>query len=63
MLDFLRLLIHALAAPLPGRKRSWKSRSPCAASAELLREARARKPRLTPADRLLFVWLCRLFRR
>ena len=60
MLEFLRLLIHALAAP-------FRTRAQLEAEITMLRHQlnvlrrQASRPRLTAADRLLFVWLCRLF--
>src|SRR6478735_8798477 len=60
MLDFLRLFLHALSAPL-------RTQAQLEAEITMLRHQlnvlgrRARRPRLTAADRLLFVWLCRLF--
>jgi transposase InsO family protein len=60
MLDFLRLLLHALAAP-------FRTQAQLEAEITTLRHQlnvlgrRASRPRLTAADRLLFVWLCRLF--
>jgi transposase InsO family protein len=60
MLAFLNLLLHALAAP-------FRTQAQLEAEITLLRHQlnvlRRQTPRsrLTPADRLLFVWLCRLF--
>jgi len=58
MLDFLRLVIHALAAPL-------RTQAQLEAEIALLRHQlkvlRRRTPRLTAVDRLLFAWLCQLF--
>ena len=60
MLDFLSLFLHALAAP-------FRTQAQLEAEITLLRDQlnvlrrRAQRPRLTAADRLLFVWLCRLF--
>jgi transposase InsO family protein len=60
MLDFLRLLIHALAAPLRTQAQLEAEIAMLRHQLNVLRRQSAR-PRLTPADRLLFVWLCRLF--
>ena len=60
MLDFLRLIVHALAAP-------FRTQAQLEAEITMLRHQlnvlrrRTPRPRLTTADRLLFVWLCRLF--
>jgi len=60
MLEFLSLLIHALAAP-------FRTQAQLEAEITMLRHQlnvlrrQAPRPRLTAADRLLFVWLCRLF--
>src|SRR5215468_7651918 len=60
MLEFLSLLIHALAA-------SFRTQAQLEAEIAMLRHqlnvlSRQRpRPRLTAADRVLFVWLCRLF--
>jgi putative transposase len=60
MLEFLSLLIHALAAPL-------RTQAQLEAEIAMLRHQlnvfrrQTPRPRLTPADRLLFTWLCRLF--
>src|ERR1700758_4753553 len=60
MLEFLRLIVHVLAAP-------FRTRAQLEAEITMLRHQlnvlrrQASRPRLTAADRLLFVWLCRLF--
>src|SRR5262245_28133302 len=60
MLDFLRLLIHALAAPLRTQAQLEAEIAMLRHQLNVLRRQTPR-PRLTAADRLLFVWLCRLF--
>jgi hypothetical protein len=60
MLDFLSLLIHALAAPLRTQARLEAEIIMLRHQLNVLRRQTPR-PRLTAADRLLFVWLCRLF--
>src|SRR5262245_21508780 len=57
MLELLSLLIHALASPFR-RKRNWK---PMLRHQLNVLHRQAPRPRLRAADRLLFVWLCRLF--
>jgi hypothetical protein len=61
MLDFLRLFVHVLVAP-------FRTQAQLEAEITLLRHQLivlgrqvSSRPRLTAADRLLFVWLCRLF--
>jgi hypothetical protein len=60
MVDFLRLLIQALAAP-------FRTQAQLEAEIMMLRHQlnvfrrQTPRPRVTAADRLLFVWLCRLF--
>src|SRR5258707_12125781 len=60
MLDFLRLLIHALAAPFRTQAQLEAEIAMLRHQLNVLRRQTPR-PRLTAADRLLFVWLCRLF--
>ena len=60
MLDFLRLLIHALTAPLRTQAQLEAEIAMLRHQLTVLRRQTPR-PRLTAADRLLFVWLCRLF--
>jgi transposase InsO family protein len=60
MLDFLRLLIHALAAPLRTQAQLEAEIAMLRHQLNVLRRQTPR-PRLTAADRVLFVWLCRLF--
>ena len=59
MLDFLRLLIHALAAPLRTQAQLEAESAMLRHQLNVLR-GQTPRPRLTPADRL-FVWLCQLF--
>ena len=60
MLDVLRLFLHVLAAP-------FRTQAQPEAEIAVLRHQlnvllrQTPRPRLTSADRLLFVWLCRLF--
>jgi hypothetical protein len=61
MLDFLRLFLHVLVAP-------FRTQAQLEAEITLLRHQlnglqrqASTRPPLTTADRLLFVWLCRLF--
>jgi transposase InsO family protein len=61
MLDFLRLFVHVLAAPLRTQARLEAEITMLRHQLNVLRRQAPSKPRLTAADRLLFVWLCRLF--
>jgi hypothetical protein len=61
MIAFLSLFVHVLVSPI-------KTRAPLEAEIVLLRHQLnvlhrrvPSKPKLTPADRLLFIWLYRLF--
>src|SRR5882757_8427632 len=60
MLEFLSLLLHALAAPLRTQARLEGEIAILRHQLNVLRRQTS-KPRLTAADRLLFVWLSRLF--
>src|ERR1700757_119960 len=60
MLEFLRLPIHALGAPLRTGAQLEAEITMLRHQLNVLRR-QASRPRLTAADRLLFVWLCRLF--
>jgi hypothetical protein len=60
MLEFLSLFIHALAAPFRTQAQLEAEIAMLRHQLNVLRRQTPR-PRLTPADRLLFVWLCRLF--
>jgi hypothetical protein len=61
MLDFLRLLLHALAAPLRTRAQLEAEIAMLRPQLNVLRRRASSRPRVTTADRLFFVWLCRLF--
>jgi hypothetical protein len=61
MLEFLRLIVHALAAPLRTQARLEAEIAMLRHQLNVLRRQASSRPRLTAADRFLFVWLCRLF--
>ena len=61
MLDFLRLLVHVLAAPFRTQAQLEAEITMLRHQLNVLRRQDPSRPRLTVADRLLFVWLCRLF--
>jgi hypothetical protein len=61
MLDFLRLLVHVLAAPFRTQAQLAAEITLLRHQLNVLRRQAPSKPRMTTADRLLFVWLCRLF--
>ena len=62
MIGFLILLLHVLVAPFKTRARLEAEVRAAAASVECsCVSARPSRPKLTVADRLLFVWLYRLF--
>jgi len=60
MASFLGLLLHALASPFKSQARLEAEIVFLRHQLNLLRRRLPAKPRLTPADRLLFVWLYRL---
>ena len=60
MLDFLRLFVHVLAMPFRTQARVEAEITMLRHQLNVLRRQAPSKPRLTAADRLLFVWLCRL---
>jgi transposase InsO family protein len=60
MASFLGLLLHALASPFKSQARLEAEIVILRHQLNLLRRRLPAKPRLTPADRLLFVWLYRL---
>jgi hypothetical protein len=60
MASFLGLLLHALASPFESQARLEAEIVFLRHQLTLLRPRLPAKPRLTPADRLLFVWLYRL---
>jgi transposase InsO family protein len=61
MLDFLRLFVHVLVAPFRTQAQLEAEITMLRHQLNVLRRQAPSKPRLTAADRLLFVWLCRLF--
>jgi hypothetical protein len=61
MLDFLRLFLHVLAAPLRTQAQLEAEVTLLRHQLNVLRRQAPSKPRLTAADRLLLVWLWRLF--
>jgi hypothetical protein len=61
MLDFLKLFVHMLAAPFRTQAQLEAEIALLRHQLNVLRRQTPRRPRLTAADRLLFVWLCRLF--
>jgi transposase InsO family protein len=61
MLDFLRLFVHVLAAPFRTQAQLEAEITLLRHQLNVLRRQASTRPRLTAADRLLFVWLCRLF--
>jgi hypothetical protein len=61
MLDFIRLFVHMLAAPFRTQAQLEAEITLLRQQLNVLRRQVASRPRLTAADRLLFVWLCRLF--
>jgi hypothetical protein len=60
MISFFGLLLHALASPFRSQARLEAEIVFLRHQLNLLRRRLPAKPRLTPADRLLFVWLYRL---
>ena len=61
MLDFLRLFVHVLAALFRTQAQLEAEITMLRHQLNVLQRQVASRPRLTGADRLLFVWLCRLF--
>ena len=61
MLDFLRLFLHVLAAPFWTQAQLEAEVTLLRHQLNVLRRQAPSKPRLTAADRLLFVWLWRQF--
>jgi putative transposase len=61
MIDFLGLLLHILAAPFRSGARQEAEIVLLRQQLNVLRRCVPPKPKLTVADRLLFVWLYRLF--
>ena len=62
MLDFLRLFLHVLAAPFRTQAQLEAEVTLLRHQLNVLRRQAPSKPRLTAADRLLLIWLWRLFR-
>src|SRR5258708_15882414 len=60
MIGFLILLLHVLVSPFKSQARLEAEIVFLRHQLNLLRRRLSAKPRLTPADRLLFVWLYRL---
>ena len=61
MLELLRLFVHVLVAPFRTQAQLEAEITLLRHQLNVLRRQAPSKPRLTAADRLLFVWLCRLF--
>ena len=61
MIAFLSLFIHILVSPFKTRARLEAEIVMLRHQLNVLRRGVPAKPRLTVADRLIFVWLCRLF--
>ena len=61
MVSFLGLLLHVLASPFKSQARLEAEIVLLRHQLNVLRRRVPAKPRLTAADRLLFVWLYRLF--
>jgi hypothetical protein len=61
MIDFVRLILHALAAPFRRQAQLEAEITMLRHQLNVLRRQVSAKPRLTAADRLLFVWLFWLF--
>src|SRR3984957_9370879 len=60
MVSFLGLLLHVLASPFKSQARLEAEIVFLRHQVNLLRRRLPARPKLTPADRLLFVWLYRL---
>ena len=61
MIAFLHLLLHIMVSPFKTRARLEAEIILLRHQVNVLRRRLAPKPKLTVADRLLFVWLYRLF--
>ena len=61
MLDFLRLFVHVLAAPFRRQAQLEAEITMLRHQLNVLYRQAPSRPKLTAADRLLFVCLCRLF--
>ena len=61
MIDFLKLFVHVLVSPFKTRVRLEAEIVMLRHQLNVLRRRVPSKPKLTATDRLLFVWLYRLF--
>jgi len=61
MLDFLKLFVHVLGAPLRTQAQLEAEITMLRHQLNVLQRQASSRPRLTVADRLLFVWVCWLF--
>src|SRR5258707_11831604 len=61
MIDFLKLFVHVLVSPFKSQARLEAEILFLRHQLNVLRRRAPLKPRLTVADRLIFVWLFRLF--
>jgi hypothetical protein len=61
MIDFLKLFVHVLVSPFKTRARLEAEVAVLRHQLSMLLRCVRSKPRLTAADRFLFVLLCRLF--
>ena len=61
MLDFLKLFVHVLVSPFKSQARLEAEIVALRQQLMVLRRRVPSKPKLTAVDRLLFVWLYRLF--
>jgi hypothetical protein len=61
MIAFLRLVLHVVVSPFRTKVRLEAEIVVLRHQLNVLRRRGPSKPRLSVADRLLFVWLCRLF--
>ena len=61
MIAFLSLVLHVLVSPFKTKARLEAEIIMLRHQLNVLRRSVPSKPKLAPPDRLLFVWLCRLF--
>src|SRR6202023_1040617 len=61
MIDFLKLFLHILVSPFKTQARLEAEIVLLRHQLSVLRQRVPSKPKLTVADRLLFIWLYRLF--
>src|SRR6478609_8834008 len=61
MLDFVRLFLHLLVAPFRTQAQLEAEITMLRHQLNVLQRQASSRPKLTAADRLLFVWLCLLF--